>query len=193
MQASYVYSSLRGNYDGGVNQGPFGQTWPGVNEDFDYPQMSHNAYGRLALDRPHAFRFDGYWVAPWRLSIGLQAFAESGAPLNRKGYLNFFLNRNVYLVPRGSEGRLPGQWGANLTLSYPVAVGPATLTLQAYLFNLFNEQFAISQDEAWSIQPPPDYPDSLFDPNQQQNNTEYGKVTARTDPRLFRAAVKVSF
>ena len=28
LQASYVYSSLRGNYDGGVNQGACGQTCP---------------------------------------------------------------------------------------------------------------------------------------------------------------------
>ncbi len=90
LQASYVYSSLRGNYDGGVNQSAYGQSWPGVNSDFDYPQMSHNGYGALALDRPHRFRFDGYWVSPWRLSVGLQAFAESGAPLNRLGYLNAF-------------------------------------------------------------------------------------------------------
>ena len=37
LQASYVYSSLRGNYDGGVNQSTCGQTQPGINSDFDYP------------------------------------------------------------------------------------------------------------------------------------------------------------
>ena len=31
-------------------------------------RCAHNAYGALALDRPHRFRFDGYWVSPWRLS-----------------------------------------------------------------------------------------------------------------------------
>ena len=37
IQASYVYSSLRGNYDGGVNQSAYGQTAVGKNIDFDYP------------------------------------------------------------------------------------------------------------------------------------------------------------
>jgi hypothetical protein len=193
LQASYVYSSLRGNYDGGVNQGSYGQTWPGINEDFNYPQMSHNGYGILALDRPHRFRLDGYWVTPWRLSVGLQAFAESGAPLNRLGYFNEFYGASVFLVSRGSEGRLPTLWGTNLTLSYPFAIGPATVTLQAYLFNVFNKQIAISRDEEWSRTQPPDYPASLYDPNQEQNNPEYGKVTGRSDPRVFRAGVRVSF
>ena len=151
LQASYVYSSLRGNYDGGVNQGAYGLTWPGINDDFDYPQMWHNAYGILALDRPHRFRLDGYWVTPWRLSVGLQAFVESGAPLNRLGYFNESYGASVFLVPRGSEGRLPTLWGTNLTLSYPIVIGPATVTLQAYLFNVFNKQIAISRDEEWSI------------------------------------------
>jgi hypothetical protein len=193
VQASYIYSSLRGNYDGGVNQGAYGLTWPGINADFDYPQMYHNAYGILALDRPHRFRVDGYWVTPWRLSVGLQAFVESGAPLNRLGYFNEFYGASVFLVPRGSEGRLPTLWGTNLALSYPIAIGPATVTLKADLFNVFNKQIAISRDEEWSVTRPPDYPASLFDPNQEQNNPEYGKVTGRSDPRVFRAAVRVSF
>ncbi|HXM79752.1 MAG TPA: TonB-dependent receptor, partial [Thermoanaerobaculia bacterium] len=35
LQASYVFSSLRGNYDGEVREGR-GQTDPGINADFDY-------------------------------------------------------------------------------------------------------------------------------------------------------------
>lgn len=192
LQASYVYSSLRGNYDGGVNQGRYGQTWPGINGDFDYPQTWHNAYGILALDRPNRFRFDGYWTSPWRVAIGLQAFAESGAPLNRLGYLNqnFY---TVFLDPRGSDGRLPTLWGANISLSYPIAIGPATVTLQAYLFNIFNKQIAIFRDENWSIEPPQGYPATIYDPNQTKTNPDYGMVMDRSEPRVFRAAVRVSF
>ena len=87
LQASYVYSSLRGNYSGGVNEltvqrvsagtralitRPFGTTGPGI----------------LALDRPHRFRLDGFWTTSWRLSIGLQTFVESGAPVNKLGFFN---------------------------------------------------------------------------------------------------------
>ena len=69
-------------------RGLFAGTIPGANDDFDFPRSWHNGYGRLYLDRPHRFRFDGYWVSPWRLAVGLQAFVESGAPLNRLGYFS---------------------------------------------------------------------------------------------------------
>jgi len=193
VQASYVYSSLRGNYDGGVSEGLTGQTNPGINVDFDYPALWHNGYGRLALDRPHRFRLDGYWVTPWRLSVGLQAFVESGAPRNRMGFFNSDHESLVFLVSRGSAGRLPALWEANLTLGYPIAVGPVTVTVQAYLFNAFNNQIATSRDEVWSRSPPDGFPATIYEPNQEQNNRGYGKVTSRYAPRQFRAALRVSF
>jgi hypothetical protein len=192
LQASYVYSSLRGNYNGGVNE-VTGSTGLGWDESFDYPALWHNGYGVLGLDRPHRFRFDGYWVTPWSLSVGLQAFVESGAPLNRLGFFNRFYGSMVFLVPRGSEGRLPTLWDASLTLGYPISIGPLTVTLQAYLFNLFNNQIAISRDDQWSTSPPAGFPETIYDPNQEQTNTEYGKVTGRSEPRSFRAALKISF
>jgi hypothetical protein len=41
--------------------------------------------------------------------------------------------------------------------------------------------------------PPPDYPATVYDPNQEQTNPYYGSVNHRSQPRVFRAAVKVSF
>ncbi len=193
LQASYVYSSLRGNYDGEISEGFFGQTDPGINADFDYPQIIHNGYGRLFLDRPHRFRLDGYYTFSWGLSAGLQTYIRSGAPLNKLGYLNDYYGPAVQLVPKGYAGRLPTEWEADLTLSYPLRVGPATVILQAYVFNLFNNQIATSRVTEWSTSAPADYPASIYDPKQQQTNPEYGKVTTRQEPRLFRAAVKVSF
>jgi hypothetical protein len=192
LQASYVYSSLRGNYDGGVNQ-ITGSTGLGFDEDYDYPAQWHNGYGILSLDRPHRFRFDGYWVAPWQVSVGLQAFVESGAPLNRLGFFNSFYGSMVFLDPRGSAGRLPTLWDANLTLGYPIAIGRLTVALQAYVFNLFDSQIAVSRNDAWSNRRPAGFPATIYDPNQEQNNDEYGKITGRSEPRYFRAAVKVSF
>src|SRR5262249_15233023 len=84
LPASDVFSSLRGNSDGEVSE-TYGKTDPGVNQDFDYPQISYNSYGRLYLDRPHQFRFDGQYAAPFGLLIGLQTWLRSGAPLSRLG------------------------------------------------------------------------------------------------------------
>ena len=192
IQASYVYSSLRGNYDGAINE-KTGQTDPGINGDFDYAQFLPNSYGRLFLDRPNRFRFDGYYSAPFGLSVGLQFFASSGVPLDRYGYFNWRYGPTVSLVPKGYAGRMPTLWDANLTLSYPVRLGPVTATLQAYAYNLFNNQIPVYQNVNWSVSPPAGYPNTLFDPNQEQTNPNYGKIVGRSDPRLFRAAIRVSF
>ena len=192
LQASYVFSSLRGNFDGEVSEFT-GQTDPGINADYDYPEFLRNAYGRRFLDRPHQFRFDGSYVAPFGLSLGLQTWVRSGAPFNRFGYFNEFYPDWIYLMPAGYAGRLPMEWDANLTLAYPIHIGPVTATLQAYVFNLFNNQIRVGQDQSWVAQQPDGYPDTLFDPNQPSKNPNYGKITARSNPRLLRFALRVSF
>ncbi len=193
IQASYLYSSVRGNYDGEVSSIEAGQTDPGINADFDYAAYFHNSYGRLYQDRPHNVRLDGYYATPWKLWVGLQAYLQSGAPLSRIGYFSFGFS-DVQLVPKGYEGRLPTAWEANLTLGYPLSLGPVTVTAQLYVFNLFNNQIRTSQDMRWSAtNPPANYPKSLFDPNQEQNNPEYGKATGRQEPRFLRGSLKISF
>jgi len=197
LQASYVYSSLRGNYDGGVSESS-GETNPGVSFDFDFPQFwLHNGYGKLSLDRPHSFRADVSYTTPFRLFVGLQGFVQSGAPLDKLGYFNgnAIFGSEIQLVPRGEAGRLPASWEANLTLGYPIAIGPLTVTLQAYVFNLFNNQIEIREDVNYTVGPPPGYPDTLYEPIVPSNsvNPTYGKIVARQDPRLFRAAMKISF
>jgi len=195
LQASYVYSSLRGNWDGAVNQGS-GQTFPGVNSDFDYPQFwAQNSYGKLFLDRTHRLRLDASWTTPWNLFAGLQAYWQAGAPLDKLGYFNQLYGAAIYLVPRGEAGSLPNLWEANLTVGYPFVVGPVTVTAQAYLFNVFNNQIRTQQNVEYTIRRPPGYPDTLYDPNVPPDkvNPAYGTILARQDPRFFRAAVRVSF
>jgi Carboxypeptidase regulatory-like domain/TonB-dependent Receptor Plug Domain len=195
LQASYVYSSLRGNWDGAVNQGS-GQTTAGVNSDFDYPQFwAQNSYGKLFLDRAHRLRLDASWTTPFKLFVGLQAFWQSGAPLDKLGYFNGGYGAVLYLAPRGEAGNLPNLWEANLTLGYPFAIGPVTVTAQAYLFNAFNNQIRTQQDVGYTTRRPPGYPDTLYDPNVPPDRVSatYGKVVKRQDPRLFRAAVRISF
>ena len=69
-----------------------------------------------------------------------------------------------------------------------------TVTLQAYVFNLFNNQIRDSTGhELVPTQPQDGYPDTIYDPNQASSNDNYGKITRAPAPRLFRAAVRVSF
>ena len=196
IQASYAYSSLRGNIDGGVNENfGMGQTDPGWNADFDYPQFSRDADGRLFLDRPHQARLDAVYTVPFGLFVGVGAYAQSGSPTNKRGYFNeIYGGANIFLVPRGEAGRMPTLWEANLTAGYPLVLGPVTVTIQAFLYSVFNNQFRTNESFAWTAVTPPDgYPDSLYDPNVPSNTGVYGKALARQQPRLFRASLRVSF
>ena len=200
-QASYVFSSLRGNYDGEVREGR-GQTDPGINADFDYFLFLHNNYGRLFLDRPHNFRLDLSYTTPFKLFVGLQTYVQSGAPLNKQGYFNAGYGAEIQLVTKGEAKRLPTTYEANLTLGYPIQLGGVTITPQLYVFNLLNKQIETLEDVRYSTSQPAGYlfcgnlsdpRCTIFDPNQQQTNPNYGKITQRQDPRLFRGAVKISF
>jgi hypothetical protein len=84
-------------------------------------------------------------------------------------------------------------WEADLTLAYPITLGPVTVTAQAYFFNVFNNQIAVYRDEVWADQQPEGYPASNFDPNRAQTNPLYGYVTGRSEPFSFRAALRMSF
>ena len=193
LQGSFTYSSLRGNYDGEVVQRCEGCLQePGVAGNVGSPAMlGHNAYGRLFLDRPYDFRLAGFYVMPFRLAVGLETWVVAGAPLDRIGWGGIYLDR------RGYAGRLPTQWDANLTLQYPISVGPATVALQGYVYNVFDNQIETSRNVDWTVNPPKLWDATnarLFDPDQPTDNEEYyGKTTGRTSPRLFRAALKISF
>ena len=200
LQASYVYSSLEGNFDGGINEN-FGvaETDPGHNADFDYPSFWYQSYGRLFLDRPNSARLDVSYTASFGLFAGVGAYAQSGAPISRRGYFNeVYGGANIFLLPRGEAGKLPTLWEASLTVGYPVAVGPVSVTLQAYVYNLFNNQLNANQSMSYTNQQTPGYPGNLYDPvlppeDADLVNPNYGKILNRQEPRLFRAAVRVSF
>ena len=94
-QGSYTFSSLRGNYDGGVNEGapPVGKNFPGRKPwTSTFHQLCTTATGILALDRPHRFRFDGYWRTPWMLSRTPGEVADRGAA-QQDGLLQRYLRR----------------------------------------------------------------------------------------------------
>lgn len=143
-QASYVYSQLKGNYDGAVRVAS-GQTDPGINADYDYYLFSRNANGRLYLDRPHQARLDAVYTAPFGLNVGIGAYYRSGPPVSRYGWYNVFYPDLLHLVQRGndtavSNGRLTGQYEANLSIGYTFNVGPVSITPAIYVFNLLNRQ-----------------------------------------------------
>ncbi len=213
-QASYLYSTLRGNYSGAIREDS-GQTDPGINADYDYNQFLTNAYGTLELDRTHQFRLDTVYTAPFGLSVGFQAYLRSGNPTSRDGYFNSFYTTELFLDQRGSNGRLPTDYEANISLAYNIAVGPVTITPQLYVFNLLNRQTPTSVDQRFNpngsfvtntaspfygqagVEPGTLGPDGTACPTNATgpctDNPDYRKVTSRIGARLLRAALKFTF
>ena len=79
--ASYVFSSLTGNYEG-LFRNDNGQSDPNITSLFDLVSLLNGMYGRLPNDRPHQFKLDGSYRTPWKLLIGASFRAQSGIPFN---------------------------------------------------------------------------------------------------------------
>ncbi len=191
-----------------------GQTDPGINADYDYFLFARNGNGRLYLDRPHQARLDAVYTAPFGLNVGVGAFYRSGPPVSRYGWYNVFYPNLLHLVQRGndkavSNGRLTGQYEANLSVGYTFNMGPVSVTPAIYVFNVLNRQGTTDVEEDFN-------PDGTFclDPagcgqgTMSQRNFDrlgtvpYGspmpqegwaKPSARQDPRQIKAALKISF
>jgi outer membrane receptor protein involved in Fe transport len=208
-QASFLYSSLRGNYSGAVREST-GQTDPGINADFDYYQFNDNAYGKLELDRPVQARLDAFYNAPFGLSAGLSFYVRSGRPTSQLGWFNVFYPLDLNLSTRGSAGRLPTDYDMNLSLAYDWNVGPVTVTPMFYLFNVLNRQtannvlqhfnengsFVTNEDSPFYGQAglEPGLFDCPADASAPCTDTpDYRKVTQRLAPRLLRVALKITF
>src|SRR5206468_4487375 len=66
--ASYVYSSLIGNYEG-LFRNDNGQSDANITSLFDLVSLLANAYGRLPNDRPHQFKLNGSYRTPWQFLV----------------------------------------------------------------------------------------------------------------------------
>jgi hypothetical protein len=205
-QASYLYSELEGDYSGAIRVAS-GQTDPGINADYDYNQFLVNSNGKLELHRPHQFRVDAVWTSSFGLVVGGQGYVRSGATTNRLGYFNAPYPDLIYLQQRGSAGDLSTDYEMNLSLAYNINVGKVTITPQLYVFNLFDRQTPTAIDERWNpngtFLEPGDAAYSATDPLANSgvacgnsvctDNVDYRKTTERSDPRLFRVALKLTF
>ena len=212
-QASFLYSSLRGNYSGAISEAT-GQTDPGINADYDYYQFAFNAYGKLELDRPVQARIDAVYNAPFGLSAGLGFYVRSGLPISRLGWFNGFYLGTLYLDERGSNGRTPTDYDVNLSLGYNLNVGPVTITPMVYVLNLINRQTVTRYDQSFndagSFVTDPASPfygqagvkpgDPIFEggpicesATPCTDGPDYRKASSWTLPRLFRAALKITF
>jgi outer membrane receptor protein involved in Fe transport len=170
--ASYVFSSLIGNYEG-LFRNDNGQSDPNITSLFDLQSLLANTYGRLPNDRPHQFKFNGSYRTPWKLLLSGNFYAQSGVPFNQLIPHPIYGNNEGFAVTRGTaivptvsasepgfpnvvesigSSRTPTTMNLDLGVYYPIRVGEGKeLRLTGDWFNVFNSQRAVTLDQTFSI------------------------------------------
>ena len=159
VQASYIYSLIKGNYTGNLSQTrEGGQLDPNINADFDYPRILTNAYGTLRNDVTHQLKLTGFYAFPFGLSAGGNFTYASGRPYSIRGCPSDPVacaagySQEGYLIQRGAAGRLPDVYEADLHLEYAFQAGPVSIVPLVDVFNLINHQGVTSVDELYNNQ-----------------------------------------
>jgi hypothetical protein len=139
FQASYVFSSLIGNYEG-LFRNDNGQADPNITSLFDLTSLLGNTYGRLPNDRPHQFKFNGTYQTPWRLVVSGNFYIQSGTPFSALIPHPVYGNNEGFADPRGTSiipdltsingnggissaigsNRTPTTWNLDLGFYYPI-------------------------------------------------------------------------
>jgi outer membrane receptor protein involved in Fe transport len=210
--ASYVYSSLIGNYEG-LFRNDNGQSDPNITSLFDLVSLLTNTYGRLPNDRPHQLKLDGSYRTPFKLLVGGSFRAQSGIPFNALIPHPVYGNNEGFGVPRGTAivpvpdasinvagfpndvssavgtNRTPKTWNLDLNAYYPIQFGERRqLRFQVDWFNVFNNQRAIRLDETVRINSGISGAGAI-----QFANPFYGRGTIFQFPSSLRLGIKFQF
>ena len=157
--ASYLWSRLEGNYDG-TFQASTGQLDPNINSAYDYADFAVNNEGLLSNDRTHQLKFHGSYTFSdgfaKGLDLGIATQYSSGTPLTAFGYEHAgYRNYEYYLTERGSLGRGPANYEADVHVGYPIELGVGRLNLLVDVFNIMNRQAATAVDTRYNLSSDP--------------------------------------
>jgi hypothetical protein len=212
MQASYTYSRTEGNYPG-LFSADNGQVDPNISSQYDLIELLSNRDGPLPQDRPHYFKFDGYYIYDMdkngTFTTGGRFRALSGVPVDLLGGHYLYGSGESFVLPRGEMGRTDFDWGLDLHLAYgrDLAKG-MKLEFFTDLFSVFNNQGTFSVDELYTyddVNPivGGDYADMVFAKQQDRNgrqlatpvgrNLNFKNPTARYSPFAARFGMRLTF
>ena len=144
LTASYVWSRLYGNYSGLSESDENGRTEPNIGGTFDAPLALFGGdgrplYGRLATDRPHQFKAQFIYTAPFGVNVGVFQSLASGLPVSRFAVLAPGI-APVFYAGRGSDGRTPALSQTDVSVQYVLALGGSKrLTVGLNVLNLFDQ------------------------------------------------------
>jgi hypothetical protein len=143
-QASYTWSSLRGNY-AGLFRWENGQLDPNITSEYDLPGLLGNKSGPLPGNRTHQIKVAGSYFAPVSPTINIipsvNFSALSGLPISALGYHPIYLAGEAFVLPRGVVGDLPWTYQLDLGGKLTWALGGAySLQFSLDIFNILNMQ-----------------------------------------------------
>src|SRR5215471_6808735 len=215
MVASYLWSKLSGNYDGGFAPytQPFGTADPNISAAYDYYDFytkgpvplnpdgtsgtpyPYTATGYLSNDRRHQLKLYGTYVTPFNLNVGLAAYYRTGTPVSRLGYSVAYDRWEFFLTQRGTDGRVPDDYEVDLHFGYPITIAPVTINLLVDIFQLLNAQRATFLDERYNTAQFADanHVCGTGGPDDSVCNSFYKTALARTSPRAVRFGLKIGF
>lgn len=137
-RASYVLSRSRGNYPG-LFSSDGGFANPGGSAMFFSPEHAVNSTGLLPNDHTHLFKFSGSRRMRFGLTAGVFITVESGSPMNAFGPSPY--GWPVFFEPRGSAGRTPWLWDANVRFAQELRpTGRAPVRMLLDVLHLGNPQ-----------------------------------------------------
>jgi Carboxypeptidase regulatory-like domain len=208
INASYVLSWTKGNYEGGVKSDN-GQSDTGLTEDFDQPGLTNGAYGYSPNDRRHVFKIWGSYAVTKSLIVGLNLSATSPRHYGCIGMVPESVDSYSYvygasghycrvdssgnivtdpsntsaalkLVPRGSV--FTGAWvfGNDLSIAWKTKIGGSDVGLNLSVFNMLN------------LHAPTGYNEYGTDANGDPNPT-YRAITSYQTARSARLQARYSF
>ena len=155
LNTSYLFSRLFGNYGGLASSDEpnattgVGRTSPNVDRYFDALYMSYDAsgnrqpvFGLLGTDRPHQFKAQFTYTAPWGTAVGLDESIEAGSPLQSQLSWRGF---PVYFAGRNDLGRTPTLSQLNLVVQHDVRLSRAhKVNVNVNVTNVFDQKNTIN-------------------------------------------------
>jgi hypothetical protein len=154
LHATYLYSKLEGNLPGLANsdEAPFGiaRIDPGVGRWgdaveslFDASGSQSAVVGPLPGDRPHQFKAQASYQAPFGTTVGVSQYVGSGTPVSTQ-----MLQHGVEFFPygRGDLGRTPTLKQTDLLLQHRFSFGGRYgLEVFGNILNLFDSDTVLSR------------------------------------------------
>lgn len=199
LSGSYVWASLKGNYEGSLNS-DFNQDSPGLNKDFDEAGFLDGAYGPLPNMREHTLKLFGSYKVLENLTIGGDILIQSPQQYGCMGNhpTDAFAARQEpatwycfgKLTGRGSQFESDWRKRLDLSATYYLPTKSITAIRSAYVkidvFNVFNSQTVLGRNQYGELS-------NSGKPGAGPANPNYKMPTRYETPRYARLSFNVKF